>query len=216
MTELAEFLDRLFADGDVVFTAPPTRGRQQDPAAVALLRSAFEDCRREIAGPALPLRLDTALAAAELLRHACWFLLSHGEPPGQVEQSLEFRQPKDATDHLSGDLLLRYLPQVERRARAIDPSDPLSVGLRRILRTWPLSGVLSDVLDPPLVAPDFFGHSGLQMLYAERLARSERSAWMPTGKSREYCELVYADLGRRLPEEAVETDTEPRGDHGGS
>src|SRR5262249_32629201 len=116
MSELSEFLDGLFAEGDVVFSAPPTRSRTQDPAAAALLRSAFEDSRRDLAGPSLPLRLEPALAAAELVRHACWFLVSHGEAPEHVERLLAFPDPRSPADHFSADLLFCYLPQIERRA----------------------------------------------------------------------------------------------------
>lgn len=200
MTELAAFLDRLFADGDVVFAAPPRRAAANDPAVMALLRSAYEDCRREVAGPQLPFRPETALAAAEFLRHACWFLLSRQEPAEVVERELRFGVPRELADHLSADVLLRYLPLVERRARALDPSDTLSRRLVEVLRAWPLSGVLADLVETPLTAPNFDGHRGLLMLYAERLSAHEKPSWLPTEAHREVVELVYAALGRSLPE----------------
>src|SRR5439155_1522911 len=131
----------LFSEGDVEFRTPPetrflteTGLLRADPASAAILRSAFADCVREVAGPPLPLHLETAFAAAELVRHACWFLVSRGEPPEQVE--LQLPKPRDAADHLSADLLLRYLPTVERRARALDPADVLSRRLAEVLRIW--------------------------------------------------------------------------------
>ena len=146
MTELSEFLDRLFADGDVVFQAAPMRMDAADEQSLLLLRAAHGDCVREIPGPTLPFRPAIALAAAEFLRQACWFLVSRNEPAGQVEQMLKLSAPRDAADHLSGDVVLRYLPQVERRARALAPDDALSQRLTDVLQTWPLAGVLADVL----------------------------------------------------------------------
>jgi hypothetical protein len=80
--------------------------------------------------------------------------------------------------------------------RALAPDDPLAGLLANLLRQWPLSGVLSDVSEAPLTLPEFGGHPGLLLLYAERLARSEKPAWMPGGKGREYVELVFHGLGK--------------------
>jgi hypothetical protein len=91
---------------------------------------------------------------------------------------------------------LRFLPQVHRRARAVAPDDRLAALLAGVLRQWPLSGVLSDVEEGPAAPPDFGGHPGLLLLYAERLARNEKPAWLPAGPGLEYLELVLADLGR--------------------
>jgi hypothetical protein len=196
MSELAAFLDRLFADGDVIFAAAPHRGEERDESALSLLRAVHADCVREIAGPPLPFRAQTAHAAAEFLRHACWFLVSRNEPPDHVERVLQLDAARDAADHLSGDLTLRYLAHVERRARALAPDDPLSRRLANVLQSWPLSGVLSDVLGGPKSTPTFDDHRGLQMLYAERLARADKPDWLPPGRAREMVDLVRADLGR--------------------
>ena len=47
-----------------------------------------------------------------------------------------------------------------------------------------------------VLPPDFDGHAGLQLLYAERLARREKPGWFPTGAGIEAVELVWHDLGR--------------------
>jgi MoxR-vWA-beta-propeller ternary system domain bpX4 len=104
--------------------------------------------------------------------------------------------PQSPAQHLSADLLLRFLPPVYRRARALDPGDPLGGILEKVLRQWPLSGVLADIEAEPLTPTDFGGHPGLLFLYAERLARHERTAWFPTGPGREYVALAWAELGK--------------------
>src|SRR5438093_406611 len=71
-----------------------------------------------------------------------------------------------------------------------------SVRLRQP-RRWPLSGVLADIDEPPLLPVDLGGHPGLLLLYAERLARQRRPAWVADGPAREYIELVFGE--RNLP-----------------
>ena len=68
--------------------------------------------------------------------------------------------------------------------------------METLLRQWPLTGVLADVAEEPLTPPEFDGHPGLLLLYAERLARHEKPAWVPHGKAFEYVELVFRELGK--------------------
>src|SRR5262249_34334292 len=105
-----------------------------------------------------------------------------------------------AGQHLSADLLLRYLPQVHCRARALSPDDNLTRLLTGVLRQWPLSGVLSDVAEGPTTPLQFSDHPGLLLLYTERLARHDRPAWRPTtGLARETMDLLLA--GREMTRE---------------
>jgi hypothetical protein len=188
MSPLAEFLDQLFAEGAVAFRGPPAPGAGDD--ARALLASAFAAHALDVAGPPIPLDAPTALAAAEVVRQACWFLVNRDETEAELDRRLRLPEPSSASQHLSGDLALRYLPAVHRRAFAVNPADALTSRLADLLRRWPLSGVLSDVADGPLTDLDFGGHDGLRLLYAERLASHDRQAWRPTGRTREFADLV--------------------------
>jgi hypothetical protein len=187
---LVDFLKQLLNAGEVVFREPPVPDKEELPAVTELLRRAHAQEVLEIAGPPLEFRPRPALAAAELVRQACWFLVHRGEPPEEVERRLNLEPPTAPGDHLSADVVLRYLPQVYRRARALAPDDALTVRLAEVLRQWPLSGVLADVPDGPLTPLDFGDHPGLLLLYAERLARHEKPEWLPPGKGLEYLELV--------------------------
>ncbi len=183
---------QLFEEGSIVFSAVPEvpEGSARDGAR-EVLRDAYERYRLDIAGPPLDLEADLALQAAVYLVRACWFLVSYKEPGAEVERQLILPgPPRTPAQHLSADLLLRYLPAVHRRARARDRADLLTRCLERTLREWPLSGVLSDLTEAPVTALDFGGHSGLQLLYAERLAKNKRPAWVPDGRTGEYCDLV--------------------------
>ena len=213
MTTLADFLEQLLRSGRVVFAAPPPAGHAPTADAQRVLERAFADQARTLAGPALPFQPDVALACAELVRLSCWFLVRRDEPANKVLPWLKLPTPTSAAEHWSGDLLLRYLPQIYRRARALAPADPFGDALALRLREWPLSGVLGDVADGPLPPPDFEGHPGLLLLYAERLARHPKPDWLPAGRGREYVELVCQELGapgvhllrRLLPPERAES-----------
>jgi len=134
-----------------------------------------------------------AIEAAEVVRQACWALVDREERAEELRR--RFRMPQSPTTpahHLSADLLLRYLPQVLKRARGLDPTDPLVEILGEILRRWPLSGALSDVEEGPLNPVDFGGHPGLLLMYAERVAAHDRPSWRPAppGAAYDYYELV--------------------------
>jgi hypothetical protein len=207
---LVPLLQRLFDDGTAVLRERPRLAAGERRAALALLERAHAAFRLDVAGPPLAFDGGIALAAAELLGHACWFLVNHAEPPAELEKCLALPGPPTSpAQHLSADVTLRFLPQVHRRARAVAPDDRLAALLAGVLRRWPLSGVLSDVQEGPAAPPDFGRHPGLLLLYAERLARSEKPAWLPGGPGLEYLELVLADLGRErspLLEAAARTD----------
>jgi hypothetical protein len=162
-----------------------------------LLRRAYASHRLSVAGPLIPFDAPAAQSAAAFVLHACWFSVSRAEPDAVLERCLTLPAAvATPAQHLSADLLLRFLPQLHRRARAHNPEDRLTTLLAEVLRRWPLSGVLSEVADGPLTATTFGGHPGLLLLYAERLALHAKPAWIPEGPALEYAELVWRELGR--------------------
>jgi hypothetical protein len=198
MASFVEFLRTLLTDGRVVLRQRPAVDAAERAEARVLLADAYDDYRLDVAGPPLPFDAATALGMAERLWLACWFLVRRDEPPEAVERALAPPPPPaSAAQHLSADLVLRFLPQVHRRARALDAADGLTRRLTELLRDWPLSGVLSDVEEGPRVPPEFDGHPGLLLLYAERLAERPRPAWVPAGPALPYVELAFAE--RNLP-----------------
>src|SRR5438132_4618804 len=197
MSALTEFVRRLLDQGEAILKGRPDSLQSQQEAAAAYLREAFADYRLEIAGPLLEFDAATAVAASQLLWQACWFLVNRSEPTEVLEQRLVMpRRPTTAAQHLSADLVLRYLPQVHRRAQALTPGDVLVALLGHVLRQWPLSGVLSEVDEEPTTELDFGGHPGLMLLYAERLARKEKPAWLPHGPALECVKLVFQEMNK--------------------
>lgn len=198
MSSLADFLQRLFDHGEVALRARPKFGTNDRRMALPVLAAAFDVLRLDVAGPLITFDESAAFAAAQLVYHACWFLMSHDEPEREVEKNIDMSLlPQSAAQHLSADLVMRYLAQVHRRARALAADDRLTNLLTKILRAWPLSGVLSDVEEEPTTSLEFAGHSGLLLLYAERLARKPKPAWLPrSGRGREYVELAFQQAGQ--------------------
>jgi hypothetical protein len=162
----------------------------------------------------VPFDAPAALAAAEGVWLACWFLLQRREPAEEVEKALVLPPaPATAAEHLSADLALRFLPPLVRRARSLDADDVLTIWLTRVLRQAPLSGVRSDLEEGPLAPVVLGGHPGLLLLYAQRLADHVRPAWVPAeGPARPYVEMVFAERGLPLPPpEACGADVPPAG-----
>jgi hypothetical protein len=107
---------------------------------------------------------------------------------------LALPDPSTAASHLSVDLVFRYLPQIYARARDRDAADRLTALLAKLLRQWPLSGVLSEIEEAPTTPLDFGGHPGLLLLFAERWHRCPKPAWRPTGRAAEFADLVQESL----------------------
>jgi hypothetical protein len=198
MSQLADFLHDLLHQGTITFWQPPDFAPDHGPESVGVLREAYEFYRLEVAGPLIDFDAAAALAAGDLVRRAAWYLLNRDEPEAEVERALHPGQPPvRAAQHLSADLVLRFLPTIHRRARLLAPGDRLPDLLAEVLRRWPLTGVLSDVDEEPLTSLDLDGHPGLLLLYAERLGRKLKPAWVPSqGPVWEYVELI---LGDRIP-----------------
>jgi len=199
MPTLVKFLKRLLHEGRAVLRQCPTISEEAADDSLLLLKQAYQDYALEIAGPIPAFEGKIALAAAECVRQACWFLLNRDEPAEEVGKRVILPgRPKTASAHFSADLTLRYAPTLYQRAKAISPDDPLPSIIAEILRRWPLSGVLAPLPEGPLEPVMLDGHPGLMMLFAERLARHEKPAWVPIGEAAEYVEVVYHHLRRDL------------------
>lgn len=195
MRQFRDWLERVLSDGESVQGASPHLAPAERPAVEELLRSAFELHALDVAGPPIDFDPHAAVGAAVTLARACWVLVSaeEGEP-------LAFGAPASPGANLSADVTLQFLPSVYRRAKVRAPDGPLATEIDRVLRAWPLSGVLADLDGAPTTPPDFGGHRGLQLLYAERLARTGRAGWVPqTEPARSWAERAFAERGTPVP-----------------
>jgi hypothetical protein len=192
----SEVLQQILFEGRIALVEPIGADHADEREAVLLLERAFHDHRLTVAGPPLAFDRQSALRAARLVVESAWVLVSHANMDDDVERRLRLPDPSTPSQHLSADLLLRYVPQLYRRARGLNPADPLLHRLIDVLRRWPLSGVLADLTEGPLTDLEFGAHPGLLMLYAERLADHFKPAWVPRGRGWPYLELVWTELGK--------------------
>ncbi len=122
MSPFAEYVGRLPRDGSALLKGPPERTRQADQDAVAFLERALDSFCLTVAGPPLGIDAATALAAA-LVYRACWRLVDRSLPSAELPRFLEpLAPPRSLAEHLSADLTLRFLPQVQHRAAMYDPA----------------------------------------------------------------------------------------------
>jgi hypothetical protein len=193
MAVLTTFVRQLLSEGRLLLREP--LAATPEPEAAAALEEAYRTHALAVAGPEIAFDAPTAVAAAKLLYQAAWYLLNRNMPIDSAVLAMP-ANPVTPSHHLSGDLVLRYLPALHRRARALRQGDELADKLADVLRRWPLSGVLADIADEPLTSLGFDGHLGLRLLFAERLASHEKPAWFPSGPAMEAVELVWQQLGR--------------------
>jgi hypothetical protein len=197
----ADFVERLLNEGAILLRQRPHVEAEDRRQAARVLEAVYAGYRLEVAGPLLDFDAAVAVRAAECVWLAAWFLLHRDEPAAVVEQTLALPPATGPAQVLSADLVLRFLPRLHGRARAIAADDVLTRSLALLLRRWPLSGVLSDIGDAPENLELLETHPGLLLLYAERLADRYRPAWVPERPAaREHVELVLAQRGLALAE----------------
>jgi hypothetical protein len=198
MSAFATFVRVLLEEGSARLREPPRLRPAEHAATLAVLREAHRDDLLDIAGPPLPFVDAVALKVVQWTAWACWFLVHAGEGLADLDRALPLFAPGPAaSEHATADVVLRLLPHIHRRARAIDPQGALTSRLAELLRRWPLSGVLADLDEPPLTEVELGGHPGLLLLYAERLTQRPRPAWRVAGPARDWIELVFSE--RKLP-----------------
>ena len=87
-----------------------------------------------------------------------------------------------------------------KRARLRGEGESLAGEIESLLRRWPLSGVLVDLDGEPSKDLSFDGHSGLLLLYSERLRVHGRVGWLTTdAQAREWVERAYQEHGKLTP-----------------
>jgi hypothetical protein len=197
MPQFLDWITRVFSSGESVQDGPPSLLPGERSAVEHYLRNVFKECALDVAASPISFDPVAAIGAAELLAEACWLLVAEEDEPKPL--GIESSPSSPSTD-LSTDIALRFLPAVYRRAKLHQPEGTLTIELDRILRMWPLSGVLANLDGKPSSKLDFGGHSGLQMLYAERLLETGQPGWVPTSEpARSWVERVFRERGKPLP-----------------
>src|SRR5439155_18095962 len=124
MANSASLLAGLLRSGRVHLDGRPDMSLRDKGHIRELLTESFDRFALHVAGPSLALHFETARSAGALVLQACWFLASNAEPETELQRCLVMPYaPQTPEQHLSADLLFRFLPQIHQRARAIDRSD---------------------------------------------------------------------------------------------
>jgi len=201
----SDWFQRLFNEGEDHFTEPP-EWPSDESEILSILSGAHATESLHLPGAEIPFVAETAIAAAQLTLMACWFYLNMPEETNSHQLLPTMNSPKSPADHLSADLTFRYLAGVYQRSFVRGKDHRLTIELQHLLRNWPLSGVLTDLREPPSSDLNFCDSATLQFLYAERLTRFPRAAWMPIeGLARQRVELVFHRFGKLPPVPTVET-----------
>lgn len=197
-TTFHEWLKQVIEHGEAVFSSAPSAWKYDDNAIRDFLQQYHALESLDLAGPPIPLDVDSALWAARTLAAVCWEVATgQPDPP---KKAIAEPKPNSPATHFSVDLFFRFLPKALQRARVAGMSESLVERLELLLNQWPLSGVLFPGEGRPLTDLDFSGHCGLQILFAERSLKEPRPAWIPSqGKAREWVECVYAQNKQSLP-----------------
>jgi hypothetical protein len=199
VTEFLRTLDELLTTGSVTLLASPRVTDLDRPAALERLEAQFHLARLDLAGPPLGFAGPLALEAAQFTLLAAWYAVDRQAAPAVMVKELSFPfSPQNPDQHLAVDLTFMFAAGLYRRAVRIDPSDPLTQQLEKVLTRWPLSGVLADLSTKP--SWDHLEHPGLALLYAERLVQHEQINWLPrAGPIAEWAARVYHQLRRPYP-----------------
>jgi hypothetical protein len=139
---LPEFLDALFEHGHVATSS--TEVSAADSVAARSLLSEFEsNYRLDLPDQPPAFSPDAALWAASIFYRACHFTVDRDANPELLHRMLLAPCPEPATAsvHYSADVVLRFLPDVIKVARAVSPEDPLVGVLVELAGRWPMSSV---------------------------------------------------------------------------
>lgn len=195
-SSFVQWLIRVLEHGESIQGGPPEFKPSDRDKIISILTESYQKYSLEIAGPPVEFNERLALKASIFLASACWALVSDDV---KIIPTWE-QSPESVSDHLSVDLLFRFLPGVLKRSRLRDPDCKLCQTLVEVLCNWPLSGILADLEDKPATDLQFFNHYGTQMLFAERLLSINRVEWVPKdGTSLQVAELVFHQRNKQIP-----------------
>jgi hypothetical protein len=196
MSDFPHWLASVLQSGDSVQSLQSLLHPTDHEAVLKILRTHFRQSLLDVAGPELEWVEDVAVASAEVLSQCCWLLATSSPDVPEVQ----LPEPKSAAEHLSVDVCGKFWPALYRRASSRGDDDPMAQYLEKLLKAWPLSGVLAGLTTSPTSSLDFFGHSGLQLLYAERFLLHPHPSWLPPpGLPWQQAERVFALADKPLP-----------------
>lgn len=139
-------------------------------AVIDYLEQAFENESKEY--PYSPPTFDSsaALWGAKILYFSSQLLLNRKNMKQPLEDYISaFCGEKNASSVLSADLCLRFMPDIFKQSKLIDPDDQLNELLEEVLCDWHYSGIRRDPLSIALDMSLYQENKCLNQLYIDRV-----------------------------------------------
>lgn len=173
---MSDFLNSLFTTGKLQISAEDSHFNQDHVERDLRRYELLWRMQQPLMPPAFQVGL--AVRAAGIVQVACQAIVHREISVEQTQQRISqwrLTPGKDASDHYSTDLVLRFLPQLAERAARISDEDPLLDVLREVARPWPLSSIGMKTCEPKEL-PDAFQDPSLWKMYIDRvIARNDHS-----------------------------------------
>tara|TARA_Y100001934_G_scaffold243403_1_gene300012 strand:+ start:5390 stop:6034 length:645 start_codon:yes stop_codon:yes gene_type:complete len=213
--DLAEFVDHLESDGELIFPSPEPPKESGAILASATLAIERLDARRrlEMAHEPPALNREQALWALRIMYRAAQFLVFRSVNADVVIKDPGVPCPDGEVNSrtYSVDLFFAWLPEFHRRAARISKEDPLTKSMERMGCAWPLSGVgmAIEADHRSRTQMEWMENPSLRQSLIDRVIATRDDAWLANDRVRN----IVRDAVNPFPElvEWVETSASPAG-----
>jgi hypothetical protein len=190
---LADFLIRLFEQGNVCLERGPLAAEEGDHEIIPILTERERIVAADFPGSPPAVDLPAALWAARQFYAACQVVLYREAPIETVRKQLGIAPPagSPAAQHYSVDLVYRFLADLDRLLATLARDDPVREILRAWGARWPLSSVGIKGIEPQHV-DELLAHPGLRQTYVDRIIQHRDSGRL---QHEQVSDLVRAALG---------------------
>ena len=190
---LADFLIRLFEQGNVCLERGPLAAEEGDREIIPILSERERIVAADFPGSAPAVDLPAALWAARQFYAACQVVLYREAPIEAVRKQLGIAPPagEAAAQHYSVDLVYRFLVDLDRLLATLSLDDPVREIIRAWGNRWPLSSVGIKGVEPQRVE-ELLAHPALRQAYIDRIIQHRDSGRL---QHVQVSDLVRAALG---------------------
>lgn len=171
---LPSFLNMLFEHGRIRVPAFAPVAEAEFADAREVLAEFETGYRQALPGEPPEFLVETACWSAAVLYRSCQCLVYRELDVQQTlpPQTTPVPGPRQAAQHYSADVVLRFLPDAWRLSRDVARGDPLVKFLHELARSWPLSSVGMPEVEV-VNLDEFADNRSLLALYADRILERE-------------------------------------------
>jgi len=174
----------------------------EEMAVVEYLSDAYQQESFEYPHQAPPFNEAAALWSAKTLYHASQLLINREKPSTELKDLFPpFGKPTHASQILSADLTLRFLPIVLQQAEDIDPEDQLIDLLEQILVQWHYSSIGYLLKEEELNFEPVIQNLCLRQLYVNRIIEKKADDLAQKPQLQKYIKASLGDYKELLWQE---------------